>query len=221
MLPDVIGSSSLRPEFREELGISHFKMGRSCRLLIVTGENAGGKSFIRRVFQAFLADRRPPIVSYTFCMEARSRSAEDANLLLGMAYGPEARYATSVNTMRAIRSILDTSEKASNDRRHVIILDEPEIGLSEESELAIGKMVAERLSGDWPHKRAGVVVMTHSRHVVRALMGIDGAKFLNLFDRYGSAEEWLEREVVPTDLDVLDVESQERFRRLTRMLRSD
>lgn len=217
MLPNVFGE--LRPEFLRELGVSHFKMGRDCRVLVVTGENAAGKSFLRRVFKVFLAKRKRSITSYTFSMEARSRSNQDFNVLMSMAYGDENIWATSANTVHAIKSILNTSD--SSEYKHALIIDEPEIGLSEETELAIGQLMASRLSADWPKLRAGVVVMTHSRHIVGALMGVPGAKFLNLHDRYPTVEEWIDREIVPTDLDTFDDDAMERFHRIGAMLKDN
>jgi hypothetical protein len=214
MIPNVF--LNLKPKFREELGVSHFRMGKNCRVLIITGENAGGKSFIRRIFQAFLGNRRKPISSYSFSMEARSRSASDGNIFLTLAYGDEGYAATSANTVRSIRTILDTSDKG--EKMHIIIIDEPEIGLSEETELAVGRMISERLSDEWPDNRVGVVVMTHSKHIVRELMGLPGSKFLNLFNRYPTADAWLGREIVTTDLDAFCDDSLEKFRRIREML---
>src|ERR1035437_9764195 len=160
MLPNVF--TMLRPEFRRELGVEHFKMGRDCRVLVITGENAAGKSFIRRVFQVFLKDQKRPIGNYSFSMQARSRSNNDFNIMMAMAYGDESWLATSVNTVHAIRNILNSSDRDTEKHRHVVIIDEPEIGLSEETEMGLGRMMADRLSGDWQRNRAGVVVMTHS-----------------------------------------------------------
>ena len=158
MIPDVF--SKIRKDILEELGLDGFKIGRR-RLLLVTGSNATGKSFVRRLFEAFCPTRFK-IHTYTMSFEHRSKSSMSDNPLIGLLYGAEFCRATSANTVSALRNMLRSSAKS--EKRHLVIIDEPEIGLSEETELAVGSILAREFGpGTWPENRVGAVVIEVER----------------------------------------------------------
>jgi hypothetical protein len=87
-----------------------------------------------------------------------------------------------------------------------IVLDEIEIGMSAESIAGICEFLNKKFQEIDREKCYGVLVITHSDRVVRTL---NHDAFVNLEGM--SEEEWLNREIVPTNFEQLDKDSMELF----------
>ena len=87
------------------------------------------------------------------------------------------------------------------------IIDEPEIGMSRESQLGIARYILDKYIEN-KDKIYGMLVITHSETIVEELK--DTCVFLNL-DGINDIDSWLNREIVPTDFELLKQESDELF----------
>jgi hypothetical protein len=107
---------------------------------------------------------------------------------------------TSVSTIGFINTISNSIHGG------FLVLDEIEIGCGEETIMGLvewlNSNLRERLKGT-----LGCMVITHSRFVVENL---DYDHWFSL-DGFETAEDWLNREIVPTDLEQLKKDSNELF----------
>ena len=158
LIEEVLDSSFFSPE--EGLIPVLHEPGDS-RLLVVTGENASGKSFFARVFEAY--SRKDNIECMRVGMEKRTTSG----IVKVLMFGDESNESTGLITLRTLQSGVQTCR--GREHEHFLVLDEPDIGLSEGYQLAAGEFIA-RFVSDMPDLTQGAVVITHSRRILRQLL---------------------------------------------------
>lgn len=178
------------------------------KVTILTGGNGCGKSVVRKLLTSIIKEKvkaiyneeiNSPLVA-SVSMETRTASRPDFYALSSMMHDLPWT-ATSVNTISLIRnlcnSLLDSPSEKIKDKRF-IVLDEIEIGLSEEVLLGLCDYLNYAFDKT-KDKTLGVLVITHNRNVVKKL---NHDKFLNI---EGLTEgDWLNREIRPVSLDDLD-----------------
>jgi predicted ATPase len=183
------------------------KIGRDAfdgaRLAVVTGENAAGKSFLRRIIAYFAKEHKVEV------MHLSQEGRTEAGIHRAFIYGDEGDRSTGDITCRTFITGFKSSRGREND--HTLIWDEPEIGLGEEAQAGAAQYMVEQLA-DWPKKLRGLVVMTHSRIFVETLMRVEGARFVNVGGKYATADQWLSRKVVPQTPEYVQQTAHNNFR---------
>jgi hypothetical protein len=108
--------------------------------------------------------------------------------------------ATSQNTFRCVSALLNTIEKSEAGTHKYVVIDEYEIGCSEETIVALATYISERLQKLLADgKIEGAMIVTHSR------LGIKHIKFDHFANVEGKTfDEWMNREITPTDLVKLE-----------------
>jgi len=178
------------------------------KVTILTGGNGCGKSVVRKLLTSIIKEKvkaiyneeiNSPLVA-SVSMETRTASRPDFYALSSMMHDLPWT-ATSVNTISLIRNLcnllFDNPSEKIKDKRF-IVLDEIEIGLSEEVLLGLCDYLNDAFDKT-KDKTLGVLIITHNRNVVKKL---NHDNFLNL---EGLTEgDWLNREIRPVSLDDLD-----------------
>lgn len=155
---------------------------------LLTGRNGSGKSLLRSQINFRVKEELGEKVRVVHAsMALRTGSFPGMGALSGMTRDLD-WLPTSLCTIRCI-------EKLPAEGNYVVI-DEPEIGCGEETVVALTSWLKEWLS---QCGALGSMVITHNRHTATHL---DHDAFFNL-DGYKTLQEWLDREIVPTDLDAL------------------
>lgn len=208
MIPKI--DKLIKKTLLDELG---WKDPKSCKLMVVCGSNASGKSMIRRCLS--MACKEKGIEAIPISMEFRTRSGDIAR---SFVFNDESDHATGITTAQTIITGMSTSR--GRDSKHLLMWDEPEIGMSEELQHAsVDHIVSE--FGNWPKHLEGAVFFTHSRIFADRLVKELGATFVYLGGEYQTVDEWLARDVRGNvrPLEELCVESQEKWRRILQMLK--
>lgn len=175
----------------------------ACRLVLATGPNACGKSFACRflaVAIAGLREEREGIKRGEF-FHIGMRMRTSGNGIMGpksFVYGREEDDSTGATSLRAVNGVMAQSPK--REGRHVIALDEPEVGLSDEFAVALAEKIR-AFAADLPPLCDALIVVSHSRAFVGHLMPTNPHRL-----RFGplSTEEWLSRPPVPATVEELD-----------------
>lgn len=162
------------------------------RFAVVTGENASGKSFLARTLASQLRRDRPRLEVIPVTMNMRSRGGMERAIM----WGDEGRQSTGRLSVKAVMGGLKTCREREHD--HVLILDEPDIGLAEGYAGALGAYVAAFVD-TMPERTLGVVIVTHSRPLVRALMPTDPTS-VRVGDDPRPLARWLEEGAIPRTL---------------------
>lgn len=133
---------------------------KATKLVVVTGENASGKSLFVRIVSVVLNQEGIVPVS------ASIRERTGGGMRQAMMFGEEQSQSTGATSVGVIQTAFKNL-----DRPSALIIDEPELGLSDAYARALGEYVGSAAKSV-PTKCRGVVVVTHSRSLVQGL--IDG-----------------------------------------------
>ena len=165
-------------------------------ILLVAGANASGKSVLGGVIESIAKELK--FEKRNVCMRNRTASG----FASAMIFGDESTFSTGSNTIGAVKNGLNSSIGAPGPS--VMVLDEPDLGLAEESAMGMGSFIADRALVQ-ESNMALVVVISHSRALFRQLMTDVGAPVHKIFvgDPKTSFDEWLNRPLVPYSIEQL------------------
>lgn len=170
------------------------------KVTVLTGNNGSGKSMVRKLIAFYLADKLGKKESNhlvaSVSMESRTNKKDGTNGTMNFdalsAMGiDDATNPTSEETLYNIDSVVK-SVSAENPR--YIVIDEPEIGMGEEMVAAL-VIKLNKMFETLPTGVLGVLLITHNRYIVQNING----EFLNMEGK--SRVEWLNREIIPTNLE--------------------
>jgi hypothetical protein len=186
-----------------------WRVGRN-PLVMVVGENAGGKSFLRRITQA--ACQHSKIECIHISLEGRCREGFARAFL----YGTEMWEATGANSAETILGGIRTCQK--REKPHVMFWDEPDLGLSEAWAAGAGRVIRDFVQNKPKHTRA-IYLVTHSRALARELAPVR-PHYLFLGSTKGprTFKEWLDHQPAPRDLSKLAETSRRRFTKIQKIL---
>lgn len=184
------------------------------RLAVIVGENASGKSLVRRIVKE--AYRRLE----TECMDISVQGRRDIayNILLTFVYGDEGTRSTGDNSAGTILGAMKTSR--GRETPHAIFWDEPDLGLSEGWSACAGREIATFLQ-DPPKLLRGVFLVSHSRPLLRELSPLHPLFVYVGEDReFKSFEDWLNAPAPQyKSLEDLQTAGLTKFRQISRLQR--
>ena len=179
---------------------------------ILTGDNATGKSVIRKTLWQHINDLLgiKEEKSFVSDISMERRTALHPEMGGGGVFLRDCGWTpTSMETYRFIKGIFqnlnDDNKKIS---KRFIVLDEPEIGASKEVQKAFAKYINnfyEKIHD--PNKCYGLLVITHSDEIIKNLKCDN---FLNIQGL--TKEEYLNREIKDIDLEEIEKFSLNLFR---------
>lgn len=150
---------------------AHLAPGAS-NVVLVTGSNASGKSVFFRVL-ASLAKSEQNATGITLSIRERTGSGlhEMASMRRAMMYGEETEQSTGACSVHTVeKGFANARSYAKKGTRVVLMLDEPEMGLSEDYTSAMGQWLAQQAKAMTHKNELGLVVVTHSRALVKRLV---------------------------------------------------
>ncbi len=206
MIPPLL--KDVRRDLRAYFGLTSNTLWRGKDVLIVVGQNGAGKSMLRRMLAVGGRERKIDVCD--FSQERRCAGGITSSFI----YGAENYESTGYITLRGFRTSFNEPPKA--DRLYM--WDEPEIGLSEETQLGLVKLIRGAMEPPAEHL-LGCVFMTHSRLFVRGFLDYPRLAFIDLDGKYNTATEWVERAVVAADMEEVLDRGLTRFRELTKILK--
>jgi hypothetical protein len=183
-------------------------------LVIVVGENAGGKSFFRRCVNAVCRDNANKVECIPISMEGRRQVSY--NVGLAFVYGSEDWEATGINSISTVLTGISTCR--SRTSVHVIIWDEPDIGLSEGNAASVGKAIADFTEDPPKHTKASIVI-THRKALVEQLVPSQPHYlFLGDADAPETLADWLAAPPIVRPLEEVKGLSRKRFLAIQKIL---
>ena len=168
----------------------------NARIMVVTGNNASGKSLVRRMYQKSGKEHKMEVIHIS--IEGRSGSGGFGGMK-SFVYGSEDDEATGLNTARTLVAGFKTFRGRTTSVLGVY--DEPEIGMSEELQHGMVDFIV-RNAADWPEQLQGLILMTHSRIIAEGVCRrCENTAFVNLGGLYPTIDSWLNREIIPISLE--------------------
>lgn len=169
--------------------------------LVVVGQNAGGKSFFRRLFVEYV-DRGTGVEEVMhLSMQDRAGDNFKSGVMKSMVYGSEREQSTGDISRMVVQNGFKNSE--NRPRRHFMLWDEPALGSTPEAALAIAGAICGYVH-DLPEMSEGVVLMSNQQRVLRVVEDRTDPHYLCLGDQQEpTLGAWVERDIEPEDLDAL------------------
>lgn len=168
----------------------------SPRLVFMAGPNATGKSFLARIVQGFgRAYHNTSPIHVSMTERTGSGLADMASMRRAMMFGDESEHSTGTTSAKTVGSAMyNAAQYAKEGKSSLLVLDEPEIGLSEGYAFALGELIA-RKTQELPPNACGVLVVSHSKPLARGLCDGLGQEPSFVYTGSGSKslDEWLEQ----------------------------
>lgn len=188
------------------------------RIVVVSGPNACGKSFACRYLASAIAAERPETSERGEFFHIGMRLRTSGSGQIGpktFVYGDESEYSTGAVSMIALNGMLKNSKTRTS--QHVIALDEPDIGLSDEYALALGSKIA-GFANELPNNCDALIIVSHSRPLISKLMPLKPHCL-----RFGTLDTaaWLSsppREATLEELDTLASRNLTGFRAVSKLI---
>lgn len=207
---DILEQLMLTPCFQGKTPVIRATWDRGKNpVVLVSGENGSGKSYIRKIVNHICDKNNLPFLGLS--MQARQLSSVGRVML----YGDESCQATGLNSVRAVLHTLNVSRSLRHRHLdHVVFLDEPDCGLSDNAALGLGRHLYYWLKRLKFAVRA-VFIVTHRKELGKRIallkphhLRLDGSPPLR---------KWLKkvpRPIMPRDLLRT---SQEKHRRMSEL----
>ncbi|AFU88114.1 putative ATPase domain protein [Caulobacter phage CcrColossus] len=188
------------------------------RLVVIVGENASGKSLLFRSMAAWVK-KDYKVTGITISI--RERTDSTVPFRRSFMFGEESEKSTGANSFQVIEAGLRNAEGGGHGQT-LLMLDEPEIGLSDGYARALGEYLGQRAL-TLTDACQGLVVVTHSHSLVRG--AVEGLKTAPTFVHVGSQpkplDEWLGTTEYRTveDLSKLGDLALERWRAIQKLMK--
>lgn len=140
------------------------------RLMLVTGDNGSGKSYVVEYLRSWA---RIVHDFATISVSIRERTGAGLNDMAGMRrtfmFGDESEQSTGATSVRVVTTAFATLKSRIDDGKAcVLVLDEPEMGLSRSFAGAMGQYIAQSLQ-DIGSEKAFVVVVSHNQALAQGM----------------------------------------------------
>lgn len=186
------------------------------RLVLCLGDNCTGKSLLRKAIQQFC--RKNGIQTIHLSMQDRAGSGAQFGGLKSFVYGSEEDESTGVCSIGTILGMMRTSRGRSEP--HMVILDEPDLGLSDRWARSLGNRMVEFIQTA-PSPLVAMMVITHRPSLVQGMRHLNPHGILVGPDWPQSIADWISGD--PRDLEPIE-DLQERgiakWREINRLLQN-
>lgn len=172
-------------------------------LCIITGNNASGKSLVRKVLSSHYHSEQIEFINLSMCGRTGGNFISGFQKLF--IYGDESEESTGDNSAKILGKAIKTG--LSREKPFVLFLDEPEVGCGEELQMAMALSI---VNVEVMPMCKGIYIVSHSRQFVRHFIPLNPTHF-RLGDKM-TLVEWLSREVVPVDLSTFSSDNHEKWR---------
>lgn len=203
LIRTTLGIETLFSEVPDLSGAIQYRSSVSdtSKLCVILGQNATGKSLVRRCLGE-VATRHG--AQKVMCISQEKRSDTSFGGLGRVAvFGSEADESSGFISARTAMKAMKSSEVW--DVPHLVILDEPDLGLSEDYAAGLGARLA-AFSLAPPDLLRGLFVISHSRALLAELARVDHSMIgIGGMEAPASLGDWLRRPPSPRDpMELMD-----------------
>lgn len=196
------------------------------KVCFLAGENASGKSLLVKFACAWLSKLWPTAKYVRVSMEERTGSghSEMGSFRRSMMFGDESEQSTGETSVSTVRKALDNLKSRLDDGEEMLlILDEPELGLSSSYHHALGLLIGDALKAvaDNPNC-VGLLLVSHSKELYAGLaQGLSTAPSFTHMGRNLTAQQWIADNSRKSldELNNLQLVARERYRAVSKYMR--
>jgi hypothetical protein len=162
------------------------------RVAVITGDNAAGKSFVTRIYSQLARENEKNLECIHLSMSKRAGNDGSYGMVRAMMFGDESRESTGTISSHVIKMAFKTG--AERDHKNIIIIDEPDIGLSDGYHKAVGQFIAQECLA-MKDATVGAIIVTHARKIVQEIIASCSTALVQVSDHNGNIQhfgDWLE-----------------------------
>lgn len=168
----------------------------SSPIFLITGQNASGKSLLRRVISQ--VSRQLKLKIHEISPESKWSAKEGSTTLVVHRINISGYEQDDSTGYNSIKGTLKTMEWAKEDADpNILFLDEPDLGLSEEYAAGLGQHIAQYVRNLSPNTKA-VFIITHNRYLINEILPLN-PHFWRVGDTM-NLQQWLNRKIEPRDV---------------------
>lgn len=135
-------------------------------VLVVAGDNCSGKSFLVETLRAWVRAEKLDSIVVSIRERTGGGLYEMASMRRAMMFGDETDQSTGAISAHVVTRAFSTlAGRAEENKASFLVLDEPELGLSESMAGALGEYIGQQALA-MPSLAVGLAVVTHSRALV-------------------------------------------------------
>lgn len=141
------------------------------KITVITGDNASGKSLFVKDFKNCAKKFfgiKPIVVSIRERLNPSSGNEVEKRRIF--SFNDESNKSTGVSSLEIIKKSLSTLAQWGKEDKTMLILDEPETGLAQNYEYALGQYIADNMKSLQNNPNiAGIVIVSHSKNLVKGI----------------------------------------------------
>lgn len=180
------------------------------KIIILTGENGSGKSLIRKLLPYQLKDKNGGELVKVASTSMDRRTGLHSEMGGAGVFCRDTEWvATSENSFSFIRQIINSVK----DR--FVVIDEPEIGMSDSLKIALGNWLNKNLP-ELLDRNQAVMIITHSKELVKQITFTHD--FINIQGL--TEEEWMNETPKMLDIEEWSKKNTELFKALQKRLKN-
>lgn len=173
------------------------------KLLVVTGENATGKSFFRRLLTQALRQSHTTKGIEVIPISLQGRTT-GGNPMKAFIYGGEEDSSTGANSVMTVATAIKTCQ--GRTQPHAIIWDEPDIGLSDNFAAGVGQAISNFVSNT-PELTQAIMLVSHRKCLIQEVIK-NKPHHLHLGNnRPKNLQDWHDQKVTPRNPNELQEEN--------------
>jgi hypothetical protein len=204
--------SSVKNWFDESYGLSDhipvcWSLHSGSKLLVITGENASGKSMIRRFISSLAKKNNIEPISVS------PELKQNGGIASCFIFGDESWKASGCIAANVVMGAISNSQK--REHQHIVILDEPDMGMSDNLAAGCSKKITEYCSIS-PKNLKLFVVITHRKAMMEVFQK-EGCSHMRVGDNKSDLFKLCREKIKPADPEEVIEKSMELFRTLTKI----
>ena len=186
-------------------GFLHY--GDNPNILVIVGENSSGKSLVFKMMAQW-AKKTLNLSPITISIRERtgSGSFESSSFRKIVMFGDESEQSTGATSVSAV---LRGFKSANSNNESILMLDEPEIGLSSGYSSALGELIGRETLTSFNSPESyckGVVIVTHDRNLVKGICSqLESTPSFLCMNKNLNLNEWLESSETRTIEDLINL----------------
>lgn len=176
----------------------HLNELNDSKFIILTGDNATGKSYFSKMLSSWMAKHENTSPILLSMINRTSSGVNSSAITRAFIYGDQSEQSTgetSVNVVRKAFSSISKRDEDKEQKQSIIVLDEPDMGLSEGYQYALGQYIAQEYKKVKDLESfSGILLVTHSKNLIKGLIELDiTPSYINSGEPKIKLEEWLNR----------------------------
>lgn len=190
----------------------HLNEIKDSKFIVLTGDNATGKSYFSKMLSSWMARHENTSPILLSMINRTGSGVNGSGFTKTFIYGDQSEQSTGETSVSVVRKAFGSVMKRYEEKdtkQSIIVLDEPDIGLSEGYQYAIGQYIAQQYNEVKDlDSFSGILLVTHSKNLIKGILGSEiKPSYINSGDSEITLSNWLNKEDRKSIEDLLSLKN--------------